>query len=164
MYPTMSTSVLTLSLSHKRDLLRVRQAARQAADLLGFAEQDRTLIAAAAFDLACQAVRPTGRAGVCFEIAEDCLVVVCTATAPPRRKSKGELPPLRLSKRLPASAAVPREDVRWMLRQLVGMTPVNALEELRKANQELLRTLMELVAFQAKGNAKAGPQPEPSAA
>src|SRR5262245_62000528 len=92
MHPTMNTSLLTLSLKHKRDLVRVRQVARQTADLLGFAEQDRITIAAAAFDLACQAAQPTGRAEVNFEVVEDCLSVVCTTTAAPRRKAGGEPP------------------------------------------------------------------------
>ena len=57
-----------------------------------------------------------------------------------------------------------REDAAWMVQQFVDMTPVDPVEELRKANQELLRALLELAAFQVKDNAKAGAPAAPSAA
>jgi hypothetical protein len=159
----MPTLLTSFTIKHPRDLARARQLARQAADLLGFDATDRATLAAAAFDLACQAALPTGRAGVVLEIADDCLQVACTAIAA-RGKAAADAAPLRLGKPLPASGPFPREDVPWMLKQLTELTPADPLEELRQANRELLATLLELAACQARHKSRAGSAAGPSAA
>src|SRR5712672_847484 len=68
----MNISLLTVPLKHKRDLLRARHHVRQAADLLGYSAQDQTCLVAAAFDLAYQALGPTGRAKLQLDIVDDC--------------------------------------------------------------------------------------------
>jgi hypothetical protein len=160
----MATLLLTLALKQKRDLLRTRQIARQAAGLLGFDAQEQIGLAAAAFDLAHQALAPTGCAQVQFEIADDCLqIVFAPAPNARRRRSCEQCEPLRLSKSLPLAAAVQRADVPWMLQQLTEMAPCDVFEEVRKMNQELLQTLLALAKSQPQMS-EAAPKSEPSAA
>jgi hypothetical protein len=145
----MNRALLSLSLERKSDLLRARMLVRQAAALLGFHAQDQICLAAAAFDLACQAHQATRGAGLQLAIVDDCLQVVCSDS-------------LRLGKALPATAAVPRDDVPWMLKQLMEIAPCDPFEEVRKVNQELLQTMLELTKSQpAEAPVK---QTEPSAA
>jgi hypothetical protein len=147
----MPTSLLALPLKRKRDLLRARTLVRQAAALLGYPEHDQICLAAAAFDLACQAHKATRRARMQLSIVEDCLHLTCAES-------------LRVSKPLPASAAVPREDVPWMLQQLTELAPRDTFEEVCKVNQELLQTLLELTKSQPRPAEVAAKQTEPSAA
>jgi hypothetical protein len=156
-------TLLLLPLHKKRDLLQARALSRQAASLLGLAPQDQTCLAAAVFDLALQALKPTGRAAVRFDVVDDCLQVVCTAVAGHRRN--GPLPePLRLSKPLPTSATVPREDVPWMLRQLTEFAKGDLFEEVCKLNQELLQTLLALAKCQTLQPKTSPKKKEPNAA
>jgi hypothetical protein len=143
----MTTPLLTLPLRQKRDLLRTRQLARQCADLLGFETSDQICIAAAVFDLACQALQLAGQASVSFAIVEECLTIVCTPAVTARQCLGTEN--LRLSKRLPVGAAVVRDDLPWMLQQLVELAPLDVFDEMRKLNQELLRALLDLAACRA---------------
>jgi len=157
----MSNSLFTLSLITKRDLLRARQMVRHAADLLGFESGDQLCLAAAVFDLACQAHAPAGRASVCCAIFDGCLHVVCTPMVKTGKGGGTTTPPCyEVSKRLPVAAAVPRDDVPWMLQQLAELAPLDLFEEMKKINQELLQTLLE-VARQRQVQDKQG---EPSAA
>ncbi len=161
MDPHMATSLVSFTIRRPRELARARQLARHAADLLGFDATDRAGIAAAAFELACQAAQATGRVAVVLEIADECLQIACASR--PRGKAV-ETTPLRLSKPLPATGPFPRDDVPWMLQQIAELTPVDALEELRKANQELLQSLLELAACQARQQARSAAPSEPNAA
>ena len=147
----MNRALLTLRLKRKSDLLRARTLVRQAAALLGFHAQDQMCLAAAAFDLACQAHQATRRAGMQLEIVDDCLQIVCSDS-------------LRLGKALPATAAVPSEDVPWMLKQLMDIAPGDPFEEVRKVNQELLQTMLELTKCQPQPTEATVKQTEPSAA
>jgi hypothetical protein len=139
----MSNVLFSLSVKRKRDLLRVRQLAGQAAGLLGFDPTDQKCLAAAIFDLACQAHAVGGRARVSLEISETCFHVVCTPVAKKRRAGVPPTPDFQLSKCLPTVAPVAREDVPWMLQQLQDLTPLDVFEEIKKINQELLGVLLE---------------------
>jgi hypothetical protein len=147
----MNRALLCLPLKRKSDLLHARMLVRQAAALLGFHAQDQICLAAAAFDLACQAHDATPGADLQLEIVDDCLHVVCSDS-------------LRLGKALPATAAVPRDDVPWMLKQLMEIAPCDPFEEVRKVNQELLQTMLELTKRQSQLAEAPVKQTEPSAA
>jgi hypothetical protein len=147
----MNGSLLTLRLKRKSDLLRARMMVRQAAALLGFHAQDQICLAAAAFDLACQGHKATRRASMQLDVQDDCLLIVCSDS-------------LRLSKTLPATAAVPRDDVPWMLKQLAELAPCDLFEEVRKVNQELLQTMLELTKCQPQPAEVVVKQAEPNAA
>jgi hypothetical protein len=147
----MNRALLSLPLKRKSDLLRARMLVRQAAALLGFHAHDQVCLAAAAFDLACQAHQATRGAGMQLEIADDCLQVVCSDS-------------LRLGKTLPATAPVPRDDVPWMLNQLMEIAPCDPFEEVRKVNQELLQTMLELTKCPPQPAEAPVKQTEPNAA
>jgi hypothetical protein len=155
----MDTILVTLTLNNKRQALRVRAAARQAAASLGFTPRDQVCLSAAAFDLARQALDLTGRATIRFDLTGDCFQIACT----PITRDGTEATPLRLGKRLPGMAIVPLDDLPWMLQQITEIAQVDAFEELCRANQELLQTLLELAKAQP-GEVDVLPKREPSAA
>jgi hypothetical protein len=157
----MNTLLLALHLTRKTDLLVARQTARRAAELLGFDPYDQVCLAAATFDLACQALDRTDQASVRFEIGGEMLQIHCGPTT--GQTSSEEWTKFRLSKQLPASAAVSRKDVPWMLEQVVNLAPRDAFAEVRRVNQELLRALLDLAAARVKQPAPAT-QNEPHAA
>jgi hypothetical protein len=159
----MVTPFLTLTLTAPDDLVRVRQLARQAAKLLSLEAADQTLVAAAAFDLAWQALEPSGRASVAFSVAEGRFRIVCTGGGP---RCSGDGRALQLERTLPsASAPVLDRDLTWMLEEVLALAPGDAVEELRTANRELLGALLELAPLrrQAAGSPAAA-KPEPDAA
>jgi hypothetical protein len=147
-------TILTLPLQKKRDLLRARQMTRHTAALLGFNPQDQICLAAAVFDLSCQALKATGCAMLRFAIGDDRLLIACDP-------AQGQL---QLSKPLPGSAAVPRDDVPWMLKQLLEMATGDWFEEVCRVNQELLQTLLGLAQGHPQQAGTAVSKPEPSAA
>jgi hypothetical protein len=154
----MANSLFTLVLKGKRDLLRARQLVRRAVDLLGFDGTDQMCVAAAAFNLACQAQAVTGRAQFCCEIVDDCLNIVGKPVVR-RRQSSGpmEQSAFRIVKKLPAGAAMPREDVAWMLKQLAELAPVDLFDEMIKVNQELLQLLLATAKGREAREEQAGP-------
>ena len=56
------------------------------------------------------------------------------------------------------------EDLVWVVRQLVEMTPLTVFEEVQRQNQEVLRLLLELQACQARLAELALKPAEPAAA
>jgi hypothetical protein len=156
----MTHLLFTLSLKRKRDLLRARQLVRHVAHLLGFSGADQLCLTATVFELACQAWTPSKRARISCEIAENCLQVVCTPRLK-ERPSQGleKLPAGCVSKPLPttASSAAPRDDLPWILKQLVELAPLDVFEEMQKINQELLQLLLDL-ARQRAGQANSAEQ------
>jgi hypothetical protein len=162
----MCTPFFILPLRHAHDVVRVRQLARQTAALLSFETFDQSCLAAAAFDLAWQALQPTGHASVSFTLHEGTLRIRCTVEEGPSRlarwlgqETNGRHQPLVLEKQLPASPRhVVNTDLTWMLEQVMALSSPDAFEELQTANRELLRTLLDLAACRTKG------APEQSAA
>lgn len=138
----MHAPLLTLIVKTKRDALRVRQITRQAAEMLGFDVGTQVALSATAFDLVCTYTGRCKRCSVDWLLSDDCFRVVCAS-------GKGR-EPAQLSRHLPANSAVPREDVPWMLQQLVDLAPLDVFEEIRKVNHELLAALMELAACRAR--------------
>jgi hypothetical protein len=147
----MCTPFLTLTVSSPRDVVRVRQLARQAAALLSFDAFNQTCLAAAAFDLAWQALQPTGQVTVCFILHEEKFRITFLAAVPAGRlrweaqepASAGQA--LLLEKPLPASqrGCLPSE-LTFTLEQVMALRPTSMFEELQTANRELLRCLLEL--------------------
>jgi hypothetical protein len=129
----MATSLVHYKLRSRRDLVRVRQRARQIAGLLGFAPADQTWIAATVFEMAWQTWRVRGRAVLRFQIAGARLQVRVAGS------SQG------LDQLLPEKASrLAAEDWPWVIDQLDQHTPLNLLEEIYLQNQELLGVLHEL--------------------
>jgi len=154
----MANSLLTVPIKGNRDLLRARQLVRRAADLLGFNCTDQMCLAAAAFDLACQAHAVTGRAQFSCEIVDNCLNVNCIPLARRRQPSGATKEPgAKIVKQLPAGAGSPREDVAWMLQQLANLAPVDLFDEMKKVNQELLQLLLETTKGRDGRAEQAGP-------
>jgi hypothetical protein len=155
----MCTSILTLPLRKKRDVLLARQRARQIARLLGFDPREQACIAAGVFAVASTARQRGGRCALRFQLAGDVLQVIPVLG---RRRTAGlerflrQLPSaagslLRLEKPLPAKGpAVSREDLPWIVAELARLMPLNAFEEIEQQNQELLHALRELHALEAE--------------
>jgi hypothetical protein len=146
----MNTPFLTVTVCTPRDVVRVRQLARQAAALLSFEALDQVCLAAAAFDLAWQAWQPDGQATVSFTLYQDIFRISCV-----QERSLGR-PPLMLEKPLPASQrGILHTDLAWTLEQVIERSPVHVLKELQTVNRELLRTLLELAAYRQQSSAPA---------
>jgi hypothetical protein len=140
----MNPTLFSVSLLHKRDVIRARQLTRHAANLLGLDRADQLCISAAVFDLACQTYAGHTGAQVHCSIADDCLEVVCTPACETRKCDPADQQGgFRLSKRLPATSAVPRDDVPWMLKQIDDLAPLDVFEEMRRINQDLLYLALE---------------------
>jgi hypothetical protein len=139
----MNTLLLTVRLRRNRDLLLVRQRARQAARILGFEASEQGQIAAAVFHLAWHAFHHLQQPDLVFRIADSVLHVV----PEDRRTALGETPGgcLRLERPLPKTAeALAAEDVAWALQELVRLTPPSVFDEVQQQNQDLLQAYHEL--------------------
>src|SRR5262245_15599457 len=64
------TTLLTVPVRRKRDLLRVRESARRIASLLRFDPQDQACIAAGAFAVAAQASERMADCEICIQVDE----------------------------------------------------------------------------------------------
>lgn len=133
----MNTLLFTAELRQKRDLLVVRQRARQLAGLLGFEPAEQAGFAAAVFALACHAAGGRARVTLTFHAGPETLEVLAAAGG-----SRGEIPALRLVKALPGKGrGMTVADVAWAVKQLDRHTPPDLFEEVCKQNQELLQAL-----------------------
>jgi len=136
----MTTSLLTLPLRRKRDLVVARQRASQIAGLLGFERRELAGMAAAVFEMAGQAWR-RGRDGqLCFQMNGRALQVFAN-------------PPTTLHLEVPLPAKVmglDADDMAFAVQQLGEMTPLDVLAEMQQQNLELLRTLHDLKMAQAE--------------
>jgi hypothetical protein len=139
----MNTLLLTVPVGRKRDVVVARQRARQIASVLGFGAHEQSCIAAAVFELTRQALATSEHATIHFEVAQNALHVFPQGV-------KGERS-VRLEKPLPVSDnALAREDLSWVIRELVQRTPETVFEEINRQNQELLVVLLELRECQAR--------------
>jgi hypothetical protein len=149
----MTTSILTLPLRNKRDVLLARQRARQIAKLLGFDPREQACIAAGAFAIARTGMQHAGRRALTFQLEGNLLQIVPVLGRRRhaglerllRRLASGTSSELRLEKPLPAQgAAVDRAELAWVVEELAGLTPLDVFAEIERQNQELLHTLHEL--------------------
>jgi hypothetical protein len=144
----MNSPLFTVRLRRNRDLLLVRQRARQVARILGFDATEQSRIAAAVFHLAWHAVHHLSQPELIFRIADSVLHVVPECRQPASGKpGAGEAADgcLRLERPLPKTAeALAPEDVAWVLQELIHMTPPSVFEEVQQQNQDLLQAYHEL--------------------
>jgi hypothetical protein len=134
----MVTSLFSLRLRCRRDLVRARWRARQIAGLLGFDSLEQAEIAAVVFEIARQTYDRQAPCMLRFQLLGEALHVFPVGDR--RRDQAGHL-----ARPLPRKALAPAwEDVPWLVRELVRRTPLNLFEELRKQNQELLRALYDV--------------------
>ena len=149
----MNAHIHTLRLCCKRDLVLVRQHARQIAAMLEFSPHEQMWISAAVFELAQATCRGKRRAGIRFRVTNNSLHVFPLRTACRfgritvlRRNRRS---PLRLVVHLPHETTSARlADVAWAMKQLTELTPADLFEELQVQNQEFLRTCQQLRASQ----------------
>jgi hypothetical protein len=142
----MNTPLLTVRLRRNRDLLLVRQRARQIARILGFDAAEQSRIAAAVFHLAWHAVRHVRQPDLVFRIA-DSVLRVAPQCHRGDQAGAGETPDgcLRLERPLPQTAeALAATDVAWVLRELSRLAPPSVFEEVQQQNQDLLQAYHEL--------------------
>ena len=175
--PCMSEELLVLPLDTERDMLLLRQRAREAAALLGFGVQDQTRIATSASEVARAVLRAGGggRAELRLDRREGGAELVLRfrgagveAALPGdgRAEALGLIAARRvmdrfsrqvdaeggveLAKRLPPGAAADVAAARRVAGELGRRRPHDAAEELERQNAELLLTLEELRGRQAE--------------
>ena len=127
-------------------------AARRAADLLGLCANDQICIAAAVFDLACQAKEATGRAVVSFDVVDDLFRIACTPA--PAGIRSGTVPQCGQDAQRCSSASNfprhwPKRPQTWPGRCSSSRRSrrLDLFEEMQKINQDLLGALLELKRF-----------------
>lgn len=149
---------LTLPVRNCRDLIHVRQRARQVARLLRFAPHDVMCIAAGAFVVAERAKSVLRQASVCFAMVDRQLRIFARA-ASSRASASSEL--IMLSKPVPQNdQRIAADDIAWIIRQVQLLAPMSLREELSGQNQEVL----ELLAAVGGAVKNSGPSVDPSAA
>ena len=125
----------------KKQLLALRQKARQIGHLLHFPPVEEACIAAGAFAVGIQAREAFGEFEVCFELDQHSLTVharpiptIGTAVEP---KSL-----LKLTKSLPEAAkGYSVVDLGWLIARINEGTPIDLFGETRKQNEEILYLL-----------------------
>ncbi len=143
----MITSLLTLRVRSRRDVLVARQRARQVAGLLRFSPRRQHMIAAAVFEIAFGLTRRPGGGTLQFELHGDAFHVF-TSDLPARMPGMQ-----RLVQLLPDPAQTPApEDLPWLMEQLMWHTPRNVFEEIHLQNRVLLDALRELEAHEVGTN------------
>jgi hypothetical protein len=143
----MNTSLLTLRVRRKRDLVLARQRARQLAGLLGFDLRGQLAFACGVFEAACRAALQLGRITLEFRLTGDALQAHCrqSVTADPET-----VPIPCVQKRLPHPLPQDREDLAWLVDKFTRRLPEDLFDELRQQNSEMLRALAELQQAEAK--------------
>jgi hypothetical protein len=136
--------LLNLPLRSRRDLLLIRQRARQIAALLQFEAEDRMCIAAGAFAVAARALRRYGPGRICVQVDKGALHVF------PKAQRLGDST-LRLVKPLPMTGSrLAVEDMAWLLEQLNRHADRRVFDEIEQQNQEMLALLHALQAAHAR--------------
>jgi hypothetical protein len=149
----MTTSLLTLRIQRKRDIVLARQRARHMARFLGLDAREQATLACAVFEMAYRTTRQMGPVLLEFRLTEATLQVTFTrapkGTRNGRRSAFPDNMPL-LETSLPEHLPMPPEDLAWASRQLAKAGPVDCFVEMRQQSQELLQTLIELRRVEAR--------------
>ena len=136
-----STPHWTFPLREKRDVLVVRQRARQVAHLLHFSPLDQACIAAGVFMIADQALRANSASEICFGL-EDRQLTVSARPIAEERPSKPDVSLMKLKKPLPVAAQKQSlEDLGWLIARINDQTPRDLYGELLRQNQDVLQLL-----------------------
>jgi hypothetical protein len=140
----------TFVLRERRDVLVVRQRARQVAHLLQFPPLEQACIAAGVFMIADQARRAYSVPELCFELLEGNLNVFARPSAESLKRTEEAL--LKLSKPLPEAARKESpEDLGWLIARINDQTPRDLYGEVCKQNQDVLHLLHLLQNTEASG-------------
>ena len=131
----MKQFLLSVCVRGKKDLVLLRQRTRHLAALLGYEGTDQTILAATVFDLALQRHRRRPRATWNFWVADRRLRIA------PDAWQIG--PNLHIVKRLPENTILGDADIRWVIKEMGRLAPVQVFEEMQKLNRELLQALVE---------------------
>lgn len=134
------TPFLTLNVVNKRDVLVLRQRARQVAGLLHLTGFDRTYVAAAAFAIGSQA-RQLGLRKVCFAIEHEQLHIFALADKAGTAIARNLL---RLVKPLPKMQGLDASDIGWLIGSLPTLARGGLHEEVAQQNEEVLGLVHEL--------------------
>jgi hypothetical protein len=146
-------------------VVAVRQHARQIAGLLGFGPSEQARIAAVVFEIAQHAVTFARRVSIQFQLVGNTLRVLPVSSRAQRSARAERFDPRgmrrllkylqrechrhdervsMLSVPLPEEPLAPaREDLPWLIEELVRRTPLSLFDEIHKQNQEVLRLLSD---------------------
>jgi hypothetical protein len=167
----MKTILFTFCLEGKKDALAARERVRQAARLLRFEPPEETLIAAATFVIAYQALRHLAQPTLVVNLEDDCLHISAQGrcrTSPsrdPKALTAPSHPPLlELVKPLPDDKPLSPEDLSWILQQVNQPRHANLFEELHQQNQEILALVHQLRQCQEELKSMKVERSNPSAA
>jgi hypothetical protein len=145
-----STPQWTFVLREKRDVLVVRQRARQVAHLLQFSPLDQACIAAGVFMIADQARQAFSVPEICFQLDDRQLTVCARPTA--ESLAKAETPILKLAKPLPEGTRKESpEEIAWLIARINDQTPRDLYGELLKQNHDVLQLLHLLQHPESRG-------------
>jgi hypothetical protein len=145
-----STPQWTFPLREKRDVLVVRQRARQVAHLLHFSPMEQACIAAGVFMIADQARRAYSASDICFGLEDRQLTVCARPSAESLSKTDASL--MKLAKPLPEAAQKQSpEDLGWLIARINDQTPRDLYGELVKQNQDVLQMVYLLQHPEARG-------------
>jgi len=133
--------LLSLSVGGKKDLVQIRQRARQLAALLGYGARDQAILAAGVFALACQRHRCQGRTTWNFSLENGHLRIFPEDMD--RRSGQ-------IEKWLPEKSALSEADIRWVTKEMGRQATVDIFGEIQKLNQELVQALLEVRAIQVE--------------
>jgi hypothetical protein len=150
----MHTALLTHQLRTRRDVVLVRQRARQISRLLGYDGGEQSRLAAAVFQFACLAFEKSCRPEISFRLTDGHLQVVCCPGRPRKGGCADGPPPSSVVERPLPKKDLPleRPDLAWAVQQLARLTPLNLFDEIRQQNQELVQALHELQVCQAESS------------
>jgi hypothetical protein len=139
------TQLLNQALRRKRDLLRLRQRARQLARALGYAARDQALIAASVFQLGCWALEQGHRCQITFRVADGQLLAVPVPGKVASSHDAADPNGVQLEWSLPRrDSGLTPVDVVWAMRELERLTPLDLFEEVRQQNADFLLALNDL--------------------
>ena len=124
----------TIRVRTNKDALRVRQRARQIAQLLNFPPHEQACIAAGTFLIACQGLQRGQSTELLFRIERGHLQI----DADPPTAS-----PLRLDKPISPDPGLATSDLGWLVKQLDSVAG-GLFEEVVKQNNDVLELLHEL--------------------
>jgi signal transduction histidine kinase len=168
----MTQRILTVALESDKDVVLVRQRARQVSKLLGFAKQDQVRIATAVSEVARAASQGGAGGRALFVLAErhdrQQLGVLVSAAGTPARGSEAAAlldvalvtahrlmdgcevdsaaaaPLVRMCKTLPPQVPISPTRLAQIATELAATPTGNSYEEVQQQNRELVETLAEL--------------------
>jgi len=168
----MSHRILSVAIDGDKDVVLVRQRARQVSMALGFAKQDQVRIATAVSEMARAACACGAGGRAVFFLADGHLrqqleVTVCTPRPAPaageggavveaalvtahrlmdacEREGDGAIFAVRMRKALPPQVPISAVKLAQVSTQLAVTPAANSYEEVQQQNQELVETLAEL--------------------